>query len=82
MGWNFHVLNCLSGTVVDTKICHPTEFDFYLCSHAGIQVEDSFFSLPSLPGFIIIITDENWFMGKKFSIVHNCQNWRESEQYQ
>lgn len=28
------------GTVVDTKICHPTEFDFYLCSHAGIQVYD------------------------------------------
>jgi len=27
------------GTVVDTKICHPTEFDFYLCSHAGIQVK-------------------------------------------
>ncbi|GJY73242.1 PAZ domain-containing protein [Tanacetum coccineum] len=25
------------GTVVDTKICHPSEFDFYLCSHAGIQ---------------------------------------------
>ena len=30
---------CFSGTVVDSKICHPTEFDFYLCSHAGIQVE-------------------------------------------
>lgn len=29
-----------SGTVVDTKICHPTEFDFYLCSHAGIQVQN------------------------------------------
>ena len=29
----------MSGTVVDSKICHPTEFDFYLCSHAGIQVE-------------------------------------------
>lgn len=28
----------LAGTVVDSKICHPTEFDFYLCSHAGIQV--------------------------------------------
>jgi len=26
---------------VDTKICHPTEFDFYLNSHAGIQVKDS-----------------------------------------
>ncbi|KAM0838402.1 hypothetical protein ACQ4PT_060985 [Festuca glaucescens] len=25
-------------TVVDSKICHPTEFDFYLCSHAGIQM--------------------------------------------
>lgn len=24
---------------MDTKICHPTEFDFYLCSHAGIQVK-------------------------------------------
>lgn len=23
---------------MDTKITHPTEFDFYLCSHAGIQV--------------------------------------------
>ncbi|KAI8570399.1 hypothetical protein RHMOL_Rhmol01G0031100 [Rhododendron molle] len=30
--------NILPGTPVDTKICHPTEFDFYLCSHAGIQL--------------------------------------------
>ncbi|KAK7277538.1 hypothetical protein RJT34_22553 [Clitoria ternatea] len=29
--------NILHGTMVDSKICHPTEFDFYLCSHAGIQ---------------------------------------------
>ena len=36
-------LIAFSGTVVDTKICHPTEFDFYLCSHAGIQVK-----IPSL----------------------------------
>ena len=33
-------ISCFLGTVVDTKICHPTEFDFYLCSHAGIQVKD------------------------------------------
>ena len=26
-----------AGTVVDTGVCHPTEFDFYLLSHAGIQ---------------------------------------------
>jgi len=32
------LLGNVSGTVVDSKICHPTEFDFYLCSHAGIQV--------------------------------------------
>ena len=25
------------GTIVDVGITHPTEFDFYLCSHAGIQ---------------------------------------------
>ncbi|GAU41166.1 hypothetical protein TSUD_282390 [Trifolium subterraneum] len=30
--------NILPGTVVDSNICHPTEFDFYLCSHAGIQL--------------------------------------------
>ncbi|KAG7100186.1 hypothetical protein E1B28_001963 [Marasmius oreades] len=28
--------NCLSGTVVDTGITHPTEFDFYLQSHGGL----------------------------------------------
>lgn len=33
-----NVLCFLLGTVVDRVICHPTEFDFYLCSHAGIQV--------------------------------------------
>ncbi|AQK75975.1 hypothetical protein ZEAMMB73_Zm00001d018436 [Zea mays] len=30
--------NILPGSVVDTEICHPREFDFYLCSHAGIQI--------------------------------------------
>ena len=27
--------NCRAGTVVDQEITHPTEFDFYLQSHAG-----------------------------------------------
>lgn len=31
--------NIPAGTTVDTKITHPSEFDFYLCSHAGIQVK-------------------------------------------
>ena len=30
--------NVPPGTTVDVGITHPTEFDFYLCSHAGIQV--------------------------------------------
>jgi len=30
--------NVISGTVVDTQITHPTEMDFYLCSHSSIQV--------------------------------------------
>lgn len=25
-------------TVIDLRICHLLEFDFYICSHAGIQV--------------------------------------------
>ncbi|XP_027849145.2 protein argonaute-2-like isoform X2 [Aphis gossypii] len=29
--------NVISGTVVDTQITHPTELDFYLCSHSSIQ---------------------------------------------
>jgi eukaryotic translation initiation factor 2C len=29
--------NIPAGTIVDTVITHPTQFDFYLCSHAGIQ---------------------------------------------
>ncbi|KAG0001210.1 Protein argonaute 10 [Modicella reniformis] len=29
--------NCVAGTVVDTVITHPTEFDFYLQSHGGLQ---------------------------------------------
>ena len=33
--------NIPAGTTVDVGITHPTEFDFYLCSHQGIQVRDS-----------------------------------------
>ncbi|VVC24908.1 Hypothetical protein CINCED_3A021441 [Cinara cedri] len=29
--------NVPSGTIIDTQITHPTEVDFYLCSHASIQ---------------------------------------------
>jgi len=29
--------NCPAGTTIDTGVCHPTEFDYYQYSHAGIQ---------------------------------------------
>ncbi|RHY23498.1 hypothetical protein DYB32_009171 [Aphanomyces invadans] len=29
--------NVKAGTVIDTGVCHPTENDFYLMSHAGLQ---------------------------------------------
>ncbi|CAH1436696.1 unnamed protein product [Lactuca virosa] len=46
--------NILPGAVVDTKICHPMEFDFYLCSHAGIQGT-------SRPTHYHVLYDENKF---------------------
>lgn len=46
--------NILPGTVVDTNICHPSEFDFYLCSHAGIQGT-------SRPAHYRVLLDENNF---------------------
>ncbi|XP_011010386.1 PREDICTED: protein argonaute 5-like, partial [Populus euphratica] len=46
--------NILPGTVVDTTICHPTEFDFYLNSHAGIQGT-------SRPTHYHVLFDENNF---------------------
>lgn len=30
--------NIPPGTTVDSGITHPTDFDFYLCSHPGVQV--------------------------------------------
>ncbi|CAK4082543.1 unnamed protein product [Aphanomyces euteiches] len=29
--------NVKAGTVIDSGVCHPTEYDFYLMSHSGIQ---------------------------------------------
>ncbi|KAF9300502.1 Eukaryotic translation initiation factor 2C [Mortierella antarctica] len=46
--------NCVAGTVVDKVITHPTEFDFYLQSHGGLQGT-------SRPTLYHVIFDENRF---------------------
>ncbi|GAB2268808.1 argonaute 1B [Dionaea muscipula] len=56
--------NILPGTVVDSKICHPTEFDFYLCSHAGIQGT-------SRPAHYHVLWDENNFSADELQSLTN-----------
>eukprot|EP00246_Nothoceros_aenigmaticus_P003021 TRINITY_DN1395_c0_g1_i2.p1 TRINITY_DN1395_c0_g1~~TRINITY_DN1395_c0_g1_i2.p1 ORF type:complete len:223 (-),score=31.18 TRINITY_DN1395_c0_g1_i2:395-1063(-) len=56
--------NILPGTVVDSKICHPTEFDFYLCSHAGIQGT-------SRPAHYHVLWDENNFTADSIQSLTN-----------
>ncbi|EEC74305.1 hypothetical protein OsI_09567 [Oryza sativa Indica Group] len=56
--------NILPGTVVDSKICHPTEFDFYLCSHAGIKGT-------SRPAHYHVLWDENNFTADALQILTN-----------
>jgi eukaryotic translation initiation factor 2C len=46
--------NCMPGTVVDTGIVHPFEFDFYLQSHAGLLGT-------SRPSHYNVLCDENRF---------------------
>ncbi|GMJ10787.1 ARGONAUTE 5 [Hibiscus trionum] len=56
--------NILPGTVVDTKICHPTEFDFYLNSHAGIKGT-------SRPTHYHVLYDENRFSADLLQMLTN-----------
>uniref|UniRef100_A0A803MLG5 Uncharacterized protein n=1 Tax=Chenopodium quinoa TaxID=63459 RepID=A0A803MLG5_CHEQI len=56
--------NILPGTVVDTNICHPSEFDFYLCSHAGIQGT-------SRPSHYHVLYDENNFTADLLQLLAN-----------
>ncbi|KAL6202913.1 hypothetical protein ACLB2K_026617 [Fragaria x ananassa] len=56
--------NIQPGTVVDTKICHPTEFDFYLNSHAGIQGT-------SRPTHYHVLFDENKFTADQLQTLTN-----------
>uniref|UniRef100_A0A8C5CND5 Argonaute RISC catalytic component 3a n=1 Tax=Gadus morhua TaxID=8049 RepID=A0A8C5CND5_GADMO len=54
--------NIPAGTTVDTDITHPSEFDFYLCSHAGIQGT-------SRPSHYHVLWDDNCFTADDFQVL-------------
>ncbi|XP_022866443.1 protein argonaute MEL1-like [Olea europaea var. sylvestris] len=56
--------NILPGTVIDTKICHPSGFDFFLCSHAGTQGT-------SRPTHYHVLFDENKFNADGLQLLTN-----------
>ena len=63
--------NCLPGTVVDTKITHPTLFSFILQSHGGLQGM-------SRPTLYHVIYDENKFSNDdlqaiSYDLCHLCE---------
>jgi eukaryotic translation initiation factor 2C len=54
--------NIPAGTTVDIGITHPTEFDFYLCSHAGIQGT-------SRPSHYHVLWDDNHFTADELQVL-------------
>ncbi|CAI9298063.1 unnamed protein product [Lactuca saligna] len=65
MAIQFFEENAIPGTVVDTKICHPMEFDFYLCSYVGIKGT-------SRPPHYHVLYDENKFTPDGLQNLTNC----------
>lgn len=59
--------NVPPGTVVDTEICHPSEYDFFLMSHAGLQGT-------SRPTHYHVLRDDNKFAPDKLQSLcyHLC----------
>lgn len=61
--------NLRAGTLIETEVCHPLEFDFYLMSHGGIQGT-------SRPSHYHVLLDENEFTPDElqtltFDLCHN-----------
>uniref|UniRef100_A0A8C2RM98 Eukaryotic translation initiation factor 2C 4 n=1 Tax=Capra hircus TaxID=9925 RepID=A0A8C2RM98_CAPHI len=52
----------ITGTTVDSTITHPSEFDFYLCSHAGIQGT-------SRPSHYQVLWDDNCFTADELQLL-------------
>jgi eukaryotic translation initiation factor 2C len=59
--------NVPAGTVVDTGVVHPNQFDFFLCSHGGLQGT-------SRPAHYHVVHDENKFEADELQLLsyHLC----------
>ena len=44
------LLSLFAGTVIDNQVCHPHNYDFYMCAHAGMIVS-VFFPFPIISMF-------------------------------
>ncbi|XP_068740587.1 protein argonaute-2-like isoform X2 [Montipora capricornis] len=69
--------NIPPGTIVDSGITHPYEFDFYLCSHYGIQET-------SRPTHYHVLYDDNNFTADSleqltYQLCHLCARFTRSE---
>ncbi|KAG2636871.1 protein argonaute 18-like isoform X3 [Panicum virgatum] len=56
--------NVEPGTVVDSEICHPAEFDFFLCSYAEVKG-------PSHPVQYLVLRDDNNFTADELQALTN-----------
>uniref|UniRef100_A0A0D3F187 Piwi domain-containing protein n=2 Tax=Oryza TaxID=4527 RepID=A0A0D3F187_9ORYZ len=56
--------NIRAGTVVDSNICQPNQFDFYLCSHRSTQGTKR-------PRYYHVLWDENDFLAGSFQELTN-----------
>ncbi|PAN13868.1 hypothetical protein PAHAL_2G369600 [Panicum hallii] len=61
---NSNMKNVEPGTVVDSEICHPAEFDFFLCSYAEIKG-------PSHPVQYLVLRDDNNFTADELQALTN-----------
>ncbi|AQK69281.1 Protein argonaute 1 [Zea mays] len=59
--------NIRAGTVVDNNICHPTEFDFFLCGHAGAKLLVELQGT-SRPTHYHVLRDDNTFTADVYGL--------------
>ncbi|KAF8759230.1 hypothetical protein HU200_010260 [Digitaria exilis] len=56
--------NVMPGTVVDSQICHPAEFDFFLCSNPEVRG-------PRHPVQYLVLRDDNNFTADELQVLTN-----------